>query len=97
MKTPTKEETTQLSGLSDFELKLDELSDKIKVTKSSLECIGLLRSAIEAYHSEKLPEELKKFFAYFHASDEGAEEIVRISEAERQYFSDKSDGIGSTG
>lgn len=35
--------TTQKSGLSDYELELDRLADKIKATKSSLECIKILR------------------------------------------------------
>jgi hypothetical protein len=31
------EQTTQLSGLSDYELELDQLADKIKSTSGSLE------------------------------------------------------------
>ena len=51
-----KDKTTQLSGLSDFELRLDKLADEIKSTKSSLECIGLLRSSFGRFHKSKMAE-----------------------------------------
>lgn len=41
-----EEKITQLSGLSDYELSLDQLVYKIKGTESSLECIGILRNFI---------------------------------------------------
>ena len=35
------------SGLTDYELEIEELVDKIKSTERTLECIGLIRNFIE--------------------------------------------------
>jgi hypothetical protein len=63
------EETTQLSGLSDYELELDKLADKLLTTKTSLERIGILRQAMEQYRTEGLREELIKFMKWLEFTD----------------------------
>ena len=40
-------QTTQLSGLSDYELKLEKIVDKIKAESSTLKCILKLKILIE--------------------------------------------------
>ena len=39
----TDNKTTQLSGLSDYELELEKIVDKIKLEPSTLKCINLLK------------------------------------------------------
>ena len=82
MKTsePKPEETTQLSGLSDFELQVEKLVDEIKVTQSTLECISILKWELQEYaevfHKEKLREELIKFVKQFYTNTEICEYYV---------------------
>ena len=40
------QETTQLSGLSDYELELEKIVDKIKTEPSTLRCIQLLKKLV---------------------------------------------------
>lgn len=40
------DKTTQLSGLSDYELELEKIIDKIKNEPSTLRCINLLKTLI---------------------------------------------------
>jgi hypothetical protein len=40
------QETTQLSGLSDYELELEKIVDKIKTEPSTLRCIQLLKTLV---------------------------------------------------
>ncbi len=43
------EKTTQLSGLTDYELELEKIIDKIREEKSTLKAIGILRRVIGRY------------------------------------------------
>ena len=45
-KFKTYSETTQLSGLSDYELELEKIVDKIKSEPSTLRCIQLLKTLV---------------------------------------------------
>ena len=44
--TEWMQETTQLSGLSDYELELEKIVDKIKAEPSTLRCISLLKTLL---------------------------------------------------
>jgi hypothetical protein len=39
--------TTQLSGLSDYELEIEKIVDKIKSEPSTLKCINLLKTLLK--------------------------------------------------
>jgi hypothetical protein len=43
------QETAQLSGLSDYELELEKIVDKIKAESSTLKCIQLLKYLISDF------------------------------------------------
>lgn len=54
------EGTTQLSGLSDFELMLDKLITTIKLDNYTLSCIGTLRKAMEQYAQQTFEGRLRE-------------------------------------
>lgn len=73
------------SGLSDFELELDQLADKIIKAKSSLERIGVLREYFKNKRTsrsimkyEQLPDDIKQklFKVHTHGELIEADEIV---------------------
>ena len=77
--------SNQKSGLSDFELELDQLADKIIKAKSSLERIGVLREYFKNKRTscsiikyEQLPDDIKQklFKAHTHGELTEADEIV---------------------
>ena len=43
------ENTTQLSGLTDYELQLEKIVDEIKAEQSILKAIGILRRTIDQF------------------------------------------------